>query len=302
MRYCLRHYTRYRYDEPVQCSRNQTRMLLRRDLPGQITEQRVVRIHPRPAYGKMQLDFFGNRVLYFEIDRPHTEFRILLRHTLQRDSAALPPLQDSPPWESVAGQLAAGGNEELNQLKLFTLPSRLAPVSAELRALAEPMFAPGTPLLAGVAALNEHIHTSFRFKPLVTSVTTPVSEVLAKRQGVCQDFAQLMIAALRSLGLAARYVSGYLETLPPPGQPRMVGVDASHAWISVWCPVNGWQDFDPTNNLRPTDQHITSAFGRDYDDVIPLNGVIEGGGESSTLQVAVDVMRLPDPAQTANAG
>ena len=295
MKFCLRHYTRYEYAEPVQCSRNQTRMLLRRDLPGQVTEQRVVRIQPRPCYGKMQLDYFGNRVLYFEIDRPHTEFRILLRHTLTRRSATLPAPGDSPPWETVAAQLANGGSEELNRLKLFTLPSRLAPVSADLRALAAPLFTPGTPLLAGVSALNEHIYKSFRFKPLVTSVTTPVAEVLAKRQGVCQDFAQVMIASLRSLGLAARYVSGYLETLPPPGKPRLVGVDASHAWVSVWCPVNGWQDFDPTNDQRPRDQHIVCAWGRDYSDVIPLNGVVEGGGEKSSLKVSVDIARLGDP-------
>lgn len=299
MRYCLRHYTRYHYDEPVHRAHNQTRMLLRRDLPGQVTEKRIVRILPRPVYGKMQLDYFGNRVLYFEIDRPHTEFRILLRHVLER-SAAVPAAEiDSPPWETVVEQLRRADTDALRSIKLFTLPSRLAPTSADLRRFVEPMFPAGQPLLAGVQALNAHIHRSFRFKPLVTSVTTPVAEVLEKRQGVCQDFAQLMIGALRSIGLAARYVSGYLETLPPPGKPRLVGADASHAWVSVWCPVNGWQDFDPTNNLRPTDQHITSAWGRDYDDVIPLNGVIEGGGKSSTLKVAVDVMRLPDRADAA---
>ena len=268
MRYRLRHLTHYHYAEPVTRAHNQTRMLLRRDIPDQHTESRVLRIGPRPAYGKMHLDYFGNRVLYFEIDRPHTEFRILVRHTVQRRTPEPPPLEASAPWEQVAAQLASGQTAEL---------------------------------LVAADAMSCGIYRDFRFDPLVTSVTTPVTEVLARRRGVCQDFAQLMIAALRSIGLAARYVSGYLETLPPPGKPRLVGADASHAWVSLWCPNNGWQDFDPTNKLRPRDQHIVSAWGRDYDDVIPLNGVIEGGGERSTMRVAVDVMRLPDTDAEADA-
>ncbi len=301
MRYRLRHLTHYHYAEPVTRAHNQTRMLLRRDIPDQHTESRVLRIGPRPAYGKMHLDYFGNRVLYFEIDRPHTEFRILVRHTVQRRTPEPPPLEASAPWEQVAAQLASGQTAELRRLRLYTQPSRLAPVSAELAAFARRYFTPGTPLLVAADAMSCGIYRDFRFDPLVTSVTTPVTEVLARRRGVCQDFAQLMIAALRSIGLAARYVSGYLETLPPPGKPRLVGADASHAWVSLWCPNNGWQDFDPTNKLRPRDQHIVSAWGRDYDDVIPLNGVIEGGGERSTMRVAVDVMRLPDTDAEADA-
>ena len=151
------------------------------------------------------------------------------------------------------------------------------------------LFTPGRPLLEAVAALNERIFTEFEFKPGFTDVSTPVAEVLKERAGVCQDFAHLMIAALRSLGLPARYVSGYLETLPPPGKPKLVGADASHAWISVFVPGQGWADFDPTNNLRPGERHIVTALGRDYADVAPLRGVTTGGA-GEQLDVAVDVV------------
>lgn len=292
MDYCLRHYTHYQYEEPVTQAYNQLRMLPRRDVPGQTIIQRTVRIHPRPAYGKLQADFFGNRTLYLEIDRPHLDCKIFLKHIVRRHTEAPPALSASPDWSLVAAALHDASDEPHRKNRIYTLGSTLAPVSPALREFAAAYFAPGTPLLVGVDALMRAINSQFKFDASVTSVTTPISEVLSKRRGVCQDFAQLMIGALRSLGLAARYVSGYIETLPPPGQQRLVGADASHAWVSVWCPVNGWQDFDPTNDQRPRDQHIVCAWGRDYSDVIPLNGVVEGGGEKSSLKVSVDIARL----------
>jgi transglutaminase-like putative cysteine protease len=163
--------------------------------------------------------------------------------------------------------------------------------SPELADFALPSFTPGRPILAAAADLTRRIHTEFRYDPTATSVNTPPSEVLKTRRGVCQDFAHLAIGCLRSLGLPARYVSGYLLTTPPPGKPRLVGADASHAWFSVYTPDCDWVDYDPTNNIRPSDQHVTLAWGRDYSDVCPIKGVFFGGGQQ-VVQVSVDVTPL----------
>jgi transglutaminase-like putative cysteine protease len=175
----------------------------------------------------------------------------------------------------------------------FVFPSTYVPFLEELAAYANPSFAAGRPLLAAVLELSERIHRDFRFDVLATNVATPLREVLARRCGVCQDFAHLQIGCLRALGLAARYVSGYLLTRPPPGEPRLVGGDASHAWLSVYYPALGWIDVDPTNNLVPSDQHITLAWGRDYEDVSPIKGVLLGGGEQG-VSVGVDVIEIPE--------
>ena len=161
-----------------------------------------------------------------------------------------------------------------------------------LRAFAEPSFAPGRPLWAGVADLNHRIATTFEFVPGATDITTPLEIVLMDRRGVCQDFAHLMIGALRSLSLPARYISGYLETLPPPGETRLVGADATHAWVSVWLPGQGWVDVDPTNDLLVLDHHVTTAWGRDYADVAPSRGVVFGPVTSQQLSVSVDVATI----------
>lgn len=290
MRYCLRHYTQYQYEEAVEQAQNQIRMLLRPDVPGQRVEQRMLRVHPRPAYGKLQTDFFGNRTLYLEVDQAHHDFKLFLKHYVQIE--ARPPVAQSPAWEQVSQALSQPQDEAQRKTRLYTLDSPKAPSSKALAQYAAASFKPGRALHEAAMAFTRQIHREFKFDPKVTSVTTPVNEVLQKKRGVCQDFAQLMIAALRSLGLAARYVSGYLETVPPPGKPRLVGADASHAWVSVWCPQNGWLDFDPTNNCVPDQRYITTAWGRDYEDVIPMNGVIRGGGKRSTLRVRVDVQAL----------
>ncbi len=153
-------------------------------------------------------------------------------------------------------------------------------------------FQPGRRLLPALADLTARIRRDFTYDAKATTVTTPLAEVFASRRGVCQDFARIEIACLRGLDIPARYVSGYIETIPPPGRPRLVGADASHAWVSVYCPGRGWVDVDPTNNLLPTSSHVTLAWGRDFADVSPIRGVIFGGGEH-TLKVSVDVMRLP---------
>ncbi len=284
--YCLRHFTEYRYGKPVEHAHNQLRMHLR-ETPHQRCLQRSLRIQPRPSWAKQQSDYFNNLVLWFELDRPHTQSKIFIKHLVEVRPETLYPAGQTPAFRDMA-ELAREP-----ELAIHALPSRLVPTTAALRDFAAPFFAPDTPVLEGALALMQHIHDSFTFDPSVTSIATPVAEVLEQRRGVCQDFSHLMIGALRSLGLSARYVSGYIETHPPRDQPRLVGADASHAWLSLWCgPQAGWQDLDPTNRQRPNGQHLVTAWGRDYDDIIPLNGVISGGGRKSTLRVRVDLQRV----------
>ncbi len=292
-RYLLRHYTEYRYEEAVESAHNQLRMLLR-DAPEQNCLQRSVRIRPTPSWGKMQTDYFGNRVLWTELDTPHTLSRIFVRHVVAVSPAALCDPRATPSYRQTQAMLATSPHAYDPELAMYRLPSRLVPLFGDLRAFAAPFFEADTPVLVGALALMHHIHGTFRFDSTVTSLSTPIADILKNRHGVCQDFAHLMVGALRTMGLAARYVSGYIETLPPPGQPRLVGADASHAWVSLWCGDAGWQDLDPTNAQRPCGQHLTTAWGRDYDDIIPLNGVISGGGKDSRLKVHVDLKRLPD--------
>ena len=291
MRYRLRHYTHYRYDEPAEQAHNQVRMLLR-ETPWQHCTMRSIRIRPRPAWSRLQRDGFDNRLLYLELDRPHRDFRIFVTHEVELRSRDLVAGESTENWQSLAQRLAEQADVATREQVAYLFPSALVPTHADLVELAKAHFRPGRPVLEAALALNSHINKEFEFDATATSVSTPVSEVLKRRRGVCQDFSHLLIAALRSLGLAARYVSGYIETLPPPGRPRLVGADASHAWVSLWCGDAGWQDLDPTNNSRPDQQHITTAWGRDYEDVIPLNGVVSGAGKKTELEVKVDVLRL----------
>jgi transglutaminase-like putative cysteine protease len=210
---------------------------------------------------------------------------------LHEEAGQLPLYTDSP-WDQVRDRLAAPQSAELCEQRQYVLDSPLAGAAADLADYATVSFPAGRPLLEGVGDLMQRVHTDFIYHPGFTTISTPLSEVLASRRGVCQDFAHLAIACLRSLGLAARYVSGYLETLPRPGQEKLQGADESHAWFSVYLPDNGWVDFDPTNNQIPLDQHITTAWGRDFSDVTPLKGVIYGGDPGHQLRVAVDVERI----------
>ena len=200
----------------------------------------------------------------------------------------MPSPSDTPPWEAVANSTALP-----LEAQEFLFDSALIPASAEMAAYARAAFPPGRPLLDAVLELTRRIHDEFTFDREATTIATPLADVFRSRRGVCQDFARLEIACLRSLGLPARYVSGYLETVPPPGRSRLLGADASHAWVAVYCPEAGWIHVDPTNNLLPSRTHITVAWGRDYYDVSPIHGVILGGG-NHTLRVHVDVLRLAE--------
>lgn len=280
--YLVTHTTKYRYGQPVSVCHNEA-YLVPREMPRQQCRITQLQIDPAPAVRDAREDFFGNRVVYFAIQKAHT----MLRVSATSEVAVSPPdavdFERSPSWEQV--RYEARSNPDLTP---FVMESPYIPTDAAWAEYAAVSFPQGRAFLAGVKDLMGRIFREFKYDPGFTTLATPIAEVFAHRRGVCQDFAHLAIACLRSLGLPARYVSGYLLTMPPPGQERLVGADASHAWFSVCSPPTGWSDFDPTNDKLPSDQHITVAWGRDYSDVPPLKGVILGGGPH-TLEVSVDV-------------
>ena len=248
-------------------------------------------ITPPPSVTRERLDFFGNRTLYFSVREPHRSLDVVATSVVDIAPLRPPRLEVSPPWNEIRDRLRTDRRRDLLDAFSFTFDSPYARSSAELRAYAAESFPEGRPLLVGVRDLTHRIYEDFEYDPASTDVTTSVEVVMRQRRGVCQDFAHLQIGCLRSLGLPVRYVSGYLVTHPPPGRPRLVGADASHAWISVFAPDIGWTDFDPTNDLLPSDEHVTVAHGRDFSDVTPLKGVILGGGRHE-VRVSVDVEPL----------
>jgi transglutaminase-like putative cysteine protease len=296
MRFKVSHRTQYAYSEPVSRGYNLAH-LHPRSFGRQSCRDVQISIEPEPAHRAEWTDLFGNRVLHFAVEQPHKRLVVTASSEVEIEPDDAAPDLDHPlPWEKARDHLRRHHNSAQDLEAHHYLPaSPLVPASPELGTYATASFPEGRSLLSAVQDLMGRIHADFVYDPGFTSVATALEEVLAHRRGVCQDFAHLAIGALRSQGLAARYVSGYLETLPPPGQPRLRGADASHAWFSVYVPGLGWVDFDPTNNQVPMDRHITTAWGRDYADVAPLRGVIFGGGARHHLAVAVDVERI-DPA------
>lgn len=282
MRYRVSHETRYEYAAPVSLCHNEARLSPRR-LPWQVVESSELEVLPRPQVMQSRRDFFGNEVTYFSVQEVHRTLTVAAHTTLETQARPLAPKSADLEWQRAAR--FAGRHPALRQ---FQLDSPFVMRHAALRRFASESFPVGRGLLDALDALNRRIFETFTYDPEFTTLATPVLEVLEARRGVCQDFAHLMLGCLRSLGLAARYVSGYLETLPPPGQPRLVGADASHAWVAVHVPEWGWLEFDPTNGARPGERHLVLAWGRDYADVPPLKGVMNGGG-THRLEVAVDV-------------
>ncbi|HXR08028.1 MAG TPA: transglutaminase family protein [Candidatus Acidoferrum sp.] len=287
MIYRILHRTVYDYSEPVTVSHHAARLQPRlTDVQPRV--EFSLEIAPAPAVRTPHTDYFGNQICFFSVQQIHRRLEITAASRVWVNRVTPPAPGLSPAWQKVAAlfrQKAAGETAGLHQ---FRFDSPLLRATPELAAYARASFGADTPLLAGAQDLNRRVFSDFKYDPVATTAATPLAEVWRSRRGVCQDFAHLAIACLRSLGLPARYVSGYLRTHPAPGQAPRTGADASHAWFSVFCPGVGWVDFDPTNNLLPSDEHITVACGRDFSDVSPVSGILVGGG-SHAIQVAVDV-------------
>lgn len=288
MRYRITHKTTYRYSEPASLSQNELYLHPRETATQRVLDSQLT-IAPHPQYRHCRADYFGNIAQVFMLQQPHDELVVVAESTVETTLPGSVVPADTAVWEQVADQLATRDRPDVLEACQFVFPSPLIAASSAVRGYAQRSFAPATPILAGAMDLMQRIFAEFTYDKSATTVDTPVERVLADRKGVCQDFAHLAIGCLRSLGLAARYVSGYLETQPPPGKTKLIGADASHAWLSLFVPDAGWVDLDPTNNLIPGERHIILAWGRDYGDVTPVKGVVMGGG-SHTLSVMVDVV------------
>ncbi|MFW5680186.1 MAG: transglutaminase family protein [Pseudomonadota bacterium] len=297
MIYEVRHRTDYTYTAPVALSHHLLHLEPRTTHRQQVHAQSLI-VEPFPVWGDRRQDAFGNPVRAITIDREHRTLAVESRATVEVVPPSLPEAAATAAWETIVE--ACGKATEAGALGAarFAHASPFTPADDALEDYVRQSFRVGRPILEAALDLNHRVFSDFAFDPTATTLATPVAEVFRLRCGVCQDFAHLMLAGLRALGLPARYVSGYLLTHPPAGQERMIGADVSHAWVAVWTGADGWIDLDPTNDLLATDGHITLGWGRDYGDVSPIVGVVYGGG-GHELAVAVDV--LPQPAETARS-
>lgn len=290
MIYDVSHRTIYRYSTPVAQSQHIVHMA-----PRPVDRQRIkghtLVIEPAPTIRTEREDFYGNRVVMFDIEQDHKELIVHARSTISVSAPKPIAIAASMPWDALARRIAdPKAGVDLGVVR-YACASRHTRATPEIAAYVLPSFPAGRPVLEAAWSLVERIYADFTFDSTATDVSTPITDVLHRRRGVCQDFSHLALACLRTMRIAARYVSGYILTKPPAGVPRLAGADASHAWISVWSPEFGWVDFDPTNGLMPKDEHITIAYGRDYDDVSPISGILLGGSEHS-VSVGVDVIPL----------
>ncbi|MBS7539551.1 transglutaminase family protein [Ancylobacter lacus] len=294
MKYDIHQTTAYGYAYPVPVARHVVRMV-----PVDRPRQRVVAsrftVEPEPVEWTESFDFFGNRVAHIRIESAHTSFTVRTQARVEVDPADLPDPEATPAWEairqSVAESLDLGPDSPVHHI----FPSPLVRICEEITVWTAESFPAGRAVLDGAVDLMERLHREFTYDSKATEVTTPPEEAFAMRRGVCQDFAHIMIAGLRGLGLPAAYVSGFLRTEPPPGKERLQGADATHAWLAIWCGTqSGWQGLDPTNALRVSTDHVVLALGRDYSDVAPVGGVLVGSGRQK-LRVEVDVVPILDP-------
>ncbi len=297
--YHSRHVTVYNYTLPVTVSHHAAH-LVPRALPTQTIHGSIIRVKPEPAHRSTRTDYFGNNVFFFTLEETHNSLTVESLCTVTLREQNLPPADGTPPWEQVRDCLASAHSPETLGACQYVFNSPFVFTSSAVEAYARPSFPPGRPILTAVVDLMHRIHRDFTYDPKATTLATPLTDVLRHRRGVCQDFAHLQIACCRTMGLAARYVSGYVHTCRTPSQTAadystmLIGADASHAWLAVYVPVVGWVDLDPTNDTMPSVEHITIAWGRDYDDVSPLKGVVTGGGQH-TLRVEVSVTLSPTP-------
>jgi transglutaminase-like putative cysteine protease len=288
MIYDLRHLTRYRYEAPVAANACVLR-LTPRSVDGQETLESRIDIQPRPAGVGERIDMFGNRVVRMRIEAPHRELVVVSTAQVKVERSPRPAPALTLTWEKVVEDSASFASLSEDSPALALYESRLVGLHDEVTDYARSSFPPGRPVYEAGLDLMRRIYADFAYDKEVTEVATPLDVAFAKRGGVCQDFAHIMIAGLRGLGLPAFYVSGYIRTIPPAGKPRLVGADASHAWVQLWCGREfGWLGLDPTNAISVGDDHIVLAIGRDYADVAPVEGVIVSSG-GQELDVEVDV-------------
>jgi transglutaminase-like putative cysteine protease len=290
MNYHITHRTLYDYSAPVTVSHHVAR-LEPCSSSWQTCERFNLKVFPDPTLRKEHSDYFGNRLCFFAIQEIHNQLEIITDSRVTVQAPKSEGAENSLSWEAAASLFRDPVSPEVVEPYQFIFDSPQIRASMELADYARESFGKNTPLIEGARDLTCRIYNDFKYDVKATTVATPLEEVLGTRRGVCQDFAHLGIAFVRSLGLPARYVSGYLRTRPPEGKPRLVGADASHAWFSVFCPGTGWVDFDPTNNVRPGEEHITVALGRDFGDVSPVAGILTGGGKHM-VKVSVDVEPL----------
>lgn len=282
------HRTRYVYDDPVAMSQHLLHLTPRPGPWQQCLDSRTD-VRPVPDESSVGTDFFGNATQIVALNHPHAEFVVEARSRVRLLARpAIEALAGCAAWEEIAARLRATDQSAPLEARQFLFESPCVPMTEALQQYAAPSFAPGRPLIDAAFDLTRRIHREFRFDPKATDLSTPLHEVLRLRRGVCQDFAHVMIGCLRVLGLAARYTSGYIQTRRSGSDQKMIGADASHAWVSVWCPRHDWVDFDPTNDCLVDREHITVAFGRDFSDVTPVRGVVLGSSEHDP-EVAVTV-------------
>ncbi len=291
IKYKVSHTTTYEYDAPVAVCQNVV-YLTPRSTPNQNCTYHRLTVRPNPASPHRRTDYFGNMASLFSLSTGHRKLQIAAHSTVEMLERPLPPDGSTPAWETVRDALPLDRSEAGLAEYQFCFSSPRVPMLTELANYGRQSFTPGRPIVDAVRDLTPRIKTDFTYDPTATTVHTPVADAFERKSGVCQDFAHVMLGCLRPLGLAARYVSGYLRTHQAEDQPRLVGADASHAWVSVYCGEHGWIDADPTNDLLPSTEHITVAWGRDFGDVCPVSGMFVGGG-SHRLTVAVDVAPSP---------
>jgi len=290
MLYNVSHRTTYRYSYPVSVGEHVACLKPRSFSRNKLVHNELT-IDPAPSNLTERIDYFGNILSFFTVEEPHKVLVVEAKSQVEIDSPTTSVTRPSLPWEESAKSLGQDRSDEGLTAHQFQFASPRVRLNQEFASYALESFTPGRPMREALMELTSRIYADFRFDSKATTVRTPPEEVFRKRHGVCQDFAHVEIACLRSINVAARYVSGYLRTFPPPGKPRMVGADASHAWISAYSRDEGWLDMDPTNNVAPTDGHVTLAWGRDYGDVSPLRGLILGGG-GNVPHVEVDIEPL----------
>lgn len=291
MHYTIQHKTTYTYFEPVSLCHNIAR-LVPRDTAGQKCKNTTIHISPLPDRVNEYEDFFGNKVIYFSIEKEHWELMVNVTSEVERKFSGQMKMEAvrKVSLEDVKQSLLELETDEAINIRQYLFETPMTAWDNDIRAYVLDSFIPDRSVFDATEELVRHIYEDFEYKPGHTTIATPLSVVMKQRKGVCQDFAHLAISCLRSIGLAARYVSGYIETLSPEGVEKLIGIDASHAWFSVFIPNIGWTDFDPTNNCIVSDQHITIGWGRDYADIAPMEGIILSSG-SHELTVSVDVKR-----------